>query len=148
MIKVIKMLKHHIDEVVFIENESFTIPWSKNSFLREIEKNKDAIYFVAINNYTNQVLGYGGMWNIANEAHITNIAVSSKFRGRGIGSQILKKVIQVAKDNNLSGITLEVRASNEIAKKLYFKHGFILEGIRKEYYEDNREDALIMWKYL
>lgn len=148
MISVIEMNKQHLEQVVCIENLSFNTPWSKSSFIKEIETNKFALYFVAINKQDNKVLGYGGMWHVINEGHITNIAVSPNYRNQGIASKILNKLIQVAKEKQMIGLTLEVRVSNNIAKNLYLKHGFILEGIRKEYYEDNREDALIMWKYI
>lgn len=148
MISVIEMNKQHLEQVVCIENLSFNTPWSKSSFIKEIETNKFALYFVAINKQDNKVLGYGGMWHVINEGHITNIAVSPNYRNQGIASKILNKLIQVAKEKQMIGLTLEVRVSNNIAKSLYLKHGFILEGIRKEYYEDNREDALIMWKYI
>lgn len=148
MISVIEMHKQHLDQVVSIENSCFNTPWTKTSFLKEIETNKFALYFVAINDQDNKVLGYGGMWHVINEGHITNIAVSPAYRNQGVASKILNKLIQVAKEKQMIGLTLEVRVSNNIAKNLYIKHGFILEGLRKEYYEDNREDALIMWKYI
>lgn len=149
MIKVIEMKEQHLEQVVCIENESFSTPWSKNSFLKEIKTNKFALYFVAVDmEKNNKVLGYGGMWHVVNEAHITNIAVSPAYRKQGIASKILEKMIEVAKEKQMIGLTLEVRTSNTIAKDLYIKYGFKLEGIRKEYYEDNREDAFVMWKYL
>lgn len=143
--QVVKMNESHIDGILKIENESFAIPWSRAAIEKEL-KNKFAIYFVAVEN--GEVLGYGGMWHIVNEGHITNIAVSEKHRRKGIADKILEKLTIIAQEKEMMGLTLEVRISNQGALNLYKKHGFKLEGIRPEYYEDNKEDAYIMWKYL
>lgn len=145
MIAIKKMTKEHIEQVYAIEEKCFSIPWSKKSFEKEINENKMAIYLVALKD--EQVLGYAGMWHVINEGHITNVAVSPEYRRQGIGESLINKLIEIAKEKEMIGITLEVRTSNEIAKNLYKKHGFLLEGIRKEYYE-NKEDAFIMWKNL
>lgn len=145
MILIEKMDLKHIDEVHKIECECFSIPWSKTSFENEIEKNKMAIYLVVTEN--EKVLGYGGMWHVINEGHITNIAVSNAYRKRGICTKIIEEFVKIANLKEMIGITLEVRKSNESALRLYKKLGFLLEGIRKEYYDD-REDAIIMWKHL
>lgn len=146
MIQICKMTSKHIDDVCEIENECFSLPWSKTSFQNEINKNKHALYFVAIKKC--QVVGYVGMWHIVNEGHMTNIAVKKQFRNQGIATKLINHLFEIGKSYNMIGITLEVRVSNLSAKKLYEKLGFNLEGIRKEYYDDNREDAFIMWKYL
>ena len=139
------MNKSHIDGIMEIENESFAIPWSRSSIEKEL-KNNFAIYAVAIEN--NKVLGYGGMWDVVNEGHITNIAVHKDYRRKGIGQAIIEKLVEIAEEKEMIGLTLEVRKSNTPALELYKKNGFKLEGIRPEYYEDNKEDAYIMWKYL
>lgn len=139
------MNKSHIDGIMEIENESFAIPWSRSSIEKEL-KNNFAIYAVAIEN--NKVLGYGGMWHVVNEGHITNIAVHKDYRRKGIGQAIIEKLVEIAEEKEMIGLTLEVRKSNTPALELYKKNGFKLEGIRPEYYEDNKEDAYIMWKYL
>ena len=92
------------------------------------------------------VVGYGGIWLIIDEGHVTNIAVDEKYRGKGIGSKILEGLIQLCADRNMIAMTLEVRKSNEVAQALYRKYGFKEYGIRKGYYQDNNEDAIIMWK--
>jgi ribosomal-protein-alanine N-acetyltransferase len=89
-----------------------------------------------------------GMWHVVNEGHITNVAVAPAHRNKHIASALLDAAIAEAEKLEMLGLTLEVRKSNTPALSLYKKFGFKLEGIRKEYYEDNREDALIMWKYL
>ena len=144
MLRYERMEEKHIDGVCKIEKECFPIPWSKASFLKEL-KNKHAIYFVAVED--DEVVGFGGMWHIINEGNITNIAVDEKHRRKGIATGIIDKLLETACDLDMIGLTLEVRVSNTAARTLYEKIGFRMEGIRKEYYEDNREDALIMWKY-
>ncbi|MDE6357321.1 MAG: ribosomal protein S18-alanine N-acetyltransferase [Eubacteriales bacterium] len=145
MIAIKKMTKEHIEQVYSIEEKCFSIPWSKKSFEKEINENKMAIYLVALKD--EQVVGYAGMWHVINEGHITNVAVSPEYRRQGIGESLVNKLIEIAKEKEMIGLTLEVRTSNEIAKNLYKKQGFLLDGIRKEYYE-NKEDAFIMWKNL
>jgi ribosomal-protein-alanine N-acetyltransferase len=138
------MEKKHIDGLVKIENECFAIPWTKGAFEKELT-NKMAIYFVAVDG--DEVMGYFGMWHVVNEGHITNIAVAEKHRRKHVASSLMACAIEKAKELEMLGLTLEVRKSNTSAISLYKKYGFKLEGIRKEYYEDNREDALIMWRY-
>ncbi len=145
MIAIKKMTKEHIEQVYNIEERCFSIPWSKKSFEDELTKNKMAIYLVALED--EKVIGYAGMWHVINEGHITNVAVSPEYRRQGIGENLINRLIEIAKEKDMIGITLEVRTSNEAAKNLYKKQGFLLDGIRKEYYE-NKEDAFIMWKHL
>ena len=146
MIHILKMTTEHIKEVHKIEEDCFSIPWSEKSFYDELTKNKMAIYIVAKED--DEIVGYGGMWHVINEGHITNIAVKKQHRKKGIGTKIINALIDIAKEKEMIGITLEVRVSNDIAKSLYKKSGFIIEGIRKEYYDDNKEDAIVMWKHL
>jgi ribosomal-protein-alanine N-acetyltransferase len=95
--------------------------------------------------YTRQyIIGFSGIWMMADEAHITNIAVSEAYRGRGIGELLLIATIDLARELKASSMTLEVRASNTVAQNLYSKYGFEKAGIRKGYYLDNREDAILM----
>ncbi|MHB9946726.1 ribosomal-protein-alanine N-acetyltransferase [Clostridium botulinum] len=135
----------HIDGVMEIDNLSFSVPWSRNSYETEL-KNKFAKYIVVLNEETNKVLGFAGMWLIIDECHITNIAVHPNYRGLGIGNILMSEIIDICKEHNLTGITLEVRESNTAAKNLYYKYGFKDSGIRKGYYADNNENALLMWK--
>ena len=132
-----------IDNVVEVENNCFSIPWSKASFLREIENNEVALYLVA--KIENKAVGYIGVWRIIDEGHITNVAVHSDYRGLGIGSMLVSELLSLCKKDGINSFTLEVRKSNEIAQKLYRKYGFEERGVRKNYYEDNKEDAVIMW---
>ena len=127
-----------------IERLCFSIPWTKNAFLIEISDNRCARYLVA--HIGGKVIGYGGMWLMIDEAHITNIAVHPSFRKKGVGHAVLKALIDVALRNDADKMTLEVRVSNREALSLYESMGFVGAGIRKRYYSDNNEDALIMWK--
>lgn len=135
----------HIDDVVIIENLSFKTPWTKDAFMSEITRNKCAKYKVLIKD--NRVVAYGGMWVILDEAHITNIAVHPEYRGMGLGNTIMSELISLAVNNGVSAMTLEVRINNTAAINLYKKYGFIEEAVRKNYYQDTGEDAIIMWKY-
>ena len=105
--------------------------------------NRFATYFVAEDG--DKIIGYCGVWVILDEAHITNIGVLPDYRGYKIGEAILRKVMLFAKLKSAIQMSLEVRVSNEIAQNLYRKLGFQNGGIRKGYYTDNYEDALVMW---
>lgn len=146
MVKIVPLKKEHIDGVYKIEVESFTIPWSKRDLEKDALENKMSIYIVALED--EKVIGYAGMWHVVTEGHITNIAVDSLYRNKGIGDMLLNQLTKIAIEKEMIGITLEVRMSNVPAQKLYFKHGYKVEGFRKNYYADTKEDAIIMWKYL
>lgn len=133
----------HIDGIMTINELSFAIPWSRNSIEDEL-KNKFAIYTVATLN--DKVVGYGGLWLIIDEANITNIAVHPEYRKSGIASLILNELLNICAKQNAVSIDLEVRVSNVAAQKLYKKFDFNEIGIRKKYYEDNNEDAILMKK--
>lgn len=137
------MEEKDIDQIVRIENESFTTPWSRESFENELSKNQFALYIVLEDE--DVVFGYCGVWIIVDEAHITNIALLPKYRGMKLGEALLRKVMVIAKERGAKTMTLEVRVTNEIAQSLYRKLGFQNGGIRKNYYTDNQEDALVMW---
>ncbi|AIS51734.1 putative ribosomal-protein-alanine acetyltransferase RimI [Thermoanaerobacter kivui] len=139
------MEKEDVDEVLEIERLSFSIPWSKEAFISEVTKNSCARYIVA--EVDNKIVGYGGFWVVVDEGHITNIAVHPQYRSKGIGSKIMEGLIDIAKKNGISAMTLEVRESNIVAQHLYAKFGFRPLGRRKGYYLDNSEDAIVMWKY-
>lgn len=144
-IKVVEMTGEHLDGVMIVENLSFKIPWSRNSFMEELTTNHMAMYFVAIS--ADRVVGYGGLWKVFDEGHITNIAVHPEFRRCGVGSRIMDKLLEMCDDSGIRSLTLEVRKSNLAAQRLYEKYGFKAEGVRKGYYSDTGEDALIMWKH-
>ena len=139
-----KMEEKDIHGVMEIEKDSFAIPWERESFLLEITKNQLAKYIVA--EIDNLLVGYGGIWLIIDEGHITNIAVISDYRGKGVGKKLVEGLIALCQYHGISRMTLEVRVSNIVAQNLYKSYGFEEAGIRPNYYADENEDAIIMWK--
>lgn len=138
----------HVDDIpalVELDKTAFPRPWSANMFLNELQ-NRCGHYWVI--RTENKVTAYGGFWMVAGECHITNIAVHEDYRHMGQGRMMLEYMLSMAKLYGAHGITLEVRPSNDAAISLYRNHGFQTEGRRKHYYEDNGEDALIMWLHL
>ncbi|HCN57905.1 MAG TPA: ribosomal-protein-alanine N-acetyltransferase [Exiguobacterium sp.] len=125
-----------------VELESFATPWTLESFIAEMTQNPNAYYLVA---ETEEIIGFAGLWHIADEGHITNVAVKQKARGMGIGEALLVALIEQARQLGLRAMTLEVRVSNTPARTLYEKLGFLYAGTRKRYYQDNNEDAAIYW---
>ncbi len=145
MFEIVPMTKEHIDGVVMVEENTFSIPWTRADFEKEINENNMAIYYVAMAD--GNVIGYAGMWHVITEGHITNVAVLDAYRRGGVGDALMAKLEAVAMEKEMIGITLEVRMSNAAAQRLYHKHGYRAEGLRKNYYQDTHEDAVIMWKY-
>lgn len=143
--KIRKMQLKDIDEVLEIENESFTMPWSKWIFTQEL-LSPGRYYVVAESD--RQILGYAGMQWLFDEGHITNIAVRQKWRRKGIATALLSHIIERSRKLELKFITLEVRVSNVAAINLYKKFGFVIEGTRLRYYTNPVEDGLIMTLYL
>ncbi|NQX47383.1 ribosomal protein S18-alanine N-acetyltransferase [Paenibacillus tritici] len=132
-----------IPEILVIEREAFTMPWTEEAFRNELNHNHFAKYMVM--ELEGRLIGYAGMWAIVDEAHVTNIALLEAYRGRKWGERLLDELMRTAAYLGMQSITLEVRVSNEVAQNLYRKKGFRPAGTRKGYYSDNREDALIMW---
>ncbi|WP_020618787.1 ribosomal protein S18-alanine N-acetyltransferase [Paenibacillus daejeonensis] len=135
-----------VPSICQIEQEAFTSPWTAEAFINELTNNHFARYMVMM--LDEDVIGYGGMWTIMDEAHITNIAVRHDYRGRGFGERLLLELQRTAVFFGMNRMTLEVRVSNEQAQRLYRKLGFTPSGVRPGYYSDNNEDALIMWAEL
>jgi len=139
-----RLSKENIDKIIEIEQSAYgKHHWSRESFLNELSNNL-SVYFGAFDD-KNNLLGYGGCWVIIEEAHITNVAVLPDFRRQNIGETILNSIIKHCYENGVKYLTLEVRVSNIAAIGLYEKYGFKSLGTRKHYYQDNDEDALIMW---
>lgn len=136
-----RMTLNDVDAVHFIEAATFARPWTRQDFVKEMTTNACARYLVAEKD--GAVIGYAGAWIVLDEAHVTNVAVAKDHRGQGVGRQLTAALMQYASNLGVVYATLEVRKSNEAAKCLYQSIGFEYVGMRKRYYEDNGEDALL-----
>jgi ribosomal-protein-alanine N-acetyltransferase len=136
------MRPEDLDDVLAIERASFTMPWSRGAFVYEMERNQVARCWVAREDSC--VIGYLCLWEIADEVHITNIAVHPSRRRRGIGRLLMSRVLDDARRRALRVVALEVRPSNTQARTLYESFGFQVVGRRRGYYYDTGEDALVM----
>ncbi|MCL6449987.1 MAG: ribosomal protein S18-alanine N-acetyltransferase [Acetobacteraceae bacterium] len=132
-----------IEQVVQIERAVYPSPWSPQAFYAEITENLCACYITA--RAGPAVVGYAGMWVLLGEAHVTNVAVHPAYQRCGIGSRLLEELIERARLRGATRMTLEVRPSNAVALHLYEKYGFRQKGVRRNYYSDTQEDAIIMW---
>jgi ribosomal-protein-alanine N-acetyltransferase len=151
-----------VPQVMAIERDSFTLPWSDYTYRHELLENRNAHYFVArrVDGWISKpsswwgrifkrevqapVVGYGGFWVVIDEAHISTIASDVKWRGHGIGELMLLAMIERSSELRAHEVTLEVRVSNTVAQNLYRKYGFEVVGRRPGYYRDNDEDADLM----
>ena|SRR5690625_2885896 len=138
-----KMIEGDLKEVMEIEKVSFSSPWSRNVFAQEVKENRYAHYFVLEDG--NKVVGYAGMWIVIDDAQVTNIAIHPNYRGKKLGEKLFGYLLQYALHQGVVRLSLEVRVSNLVAQRMYRKFGLVPAGIRKNYYTDNQEDALIMW---
>lgn len=163
-----------IPEVSRVERQCFSNPWPQSAYRRELRNLSNNYYVVlwyrpdnpnetvrheprsGLSNLlpfvrrndprsTDQVVGFGGMWVLYDEAHVTTIGVAPSHRGRGLGELLLVDLFERAWERNAEWLTLEVRVSNDSAQALYHKYGFSRQGVRRRYYSDNGEDAYIMW---
>lgn len=137
------MTLEDVPRVREIEQQSFRTMWPRDAYTHELRDNRLASYMVA--RLEREIVGYAGMWVIMDEAHITTIAVDPMYRGQHIGERLLIGLIDAAVERGARWMTLEVRKSNTGAQALYHKYAFREIGMRKGYYSDNREDALVMW---
>jgi len=140
-----QMLEHKdLKHVMDIDENAFSEPWSKALWEKELSR-ADRMYLGAF--YEHQLVGFGGGLIIEKDFHITTMATQSNLRDRGVATLLLQTLIRSLLDlpENIDGITLEVRASNDSAQALYRKFGFAPVGIRRGYYQSDGEDALIMW---
>ena len=136
------LLPEDAEGVAAVERESFPTPWSREDFWREAS-NDFACYIVALDDM--EIIGFAGCWISFEEAQVTNIALTSAQRGRGLGKVLMAKLMRAAAERGAERMTLEVRPSNTSALRLYEGLGFAAIGVRKKYYQDNDEDAILMW---
>lgn len=134
-----------LDAIVRLEEQCFVTPWSRESLSYDMMENSLSSYLVA--DRDGQPAGYVGIWSILDEGHINNVAVSPDCRRQGIGTLLIDALLQEGRKEGITSFTLEVRVGNLPARRLYEKAGFEEAGIRRGYYEDNGEDAIIMWRY-
>ena len=143
MITYRKMIPDDVEAVHAIELATFPTPWTLDSFHYEMRENQYAHYVVAEDE--TGIVGFCGMWLVIDAAQITNVAVVERMRGQKIGEALMQEAMRIAREANMDVMSLEVRVTNEVAQNLYRKLGFQDGGIRKGYYTDNGEDALVMW---
>lgn len=124
-----------------IEKAVFTLPWTVSMFAAELRKTKSSIYLVAKLNH--QVIGYTGLFSVFDKGHITTLAVKPELQDQGVGTMLILRLIELSLDKGIRHLTLEVRKSNLKARRLYEKFGFLVVGLRKGYYRDNNEDAIV-----
>ena len=139
---IIPMTSAHLDQVAEIEQICFSDPWSRRMLSEHLE-NECAATLVAISS-DGSVLGYAGLLVVLDEGYITNVAVRPEYRRQGIAGELLSVFRRFAEGNNMAFMTLEVRESNASARALYTKHGFAEVGVRKNYYDHPKENAIIM----
>lgn len=139
-----RMTLADLEVVLEIDRKSFSMPWSERTYRSELTSNTAAYLYVAEEDSRGEVLGYIGFWFIADEAHISTLAVGPAFRRMGIGRKLLQTALVEAARLGAEIVSLEVRASNRAAIALYRKHDFSLRERRVGYYQDNGEDALYM----
>ena len=137
------LTEEYVDQVCVLEEEAFSMPWHKESFL-EMIANENACYLVAL--IGEEVVASCGLRHIVGEGEITNVVTKNTMRGKGIGRQILLQLLEEGTKMGAEAFTLEVRVSNAPAIHLYESLGFVSEGVRKNFYEEPTEDALILWK--
>ena len=142
-VRIRRMEPADLDQLAVLEQRCFSIPWSRAMLAEELANDR-ALYLVAAQN--DQLLGYAGCWVVFDEGHITNIAVDPQARRRGIGRSLLAALLEGITGAGAMSATLEVRRGNQSAISLYQSFGFSVDGVRRGYYQDNREDALVMWK--
>jgi ribosomal-protein-alanine N-acetyltransferase len=137
------MKMRDVEQVVEVEKATFSTPWTKDIFDRELAENDHAYYFVML--LDEKIIGYVGVWVVLDDAQITNIAVLPEFRGKKLGEKLFRYTMQKLIMMDVSRLSLEVRESNIVAQKMYRKFGLVPGGIRKNYYVDNQEDGIVMW---
>ncbi|MHB1988026.1 MAG: ribosomal protein S18-alanine N-acetyltransferase [Acidimicrobiales bacterium] len=139
------MRRKHLRSVVAIEQQVFPTPWSLSLYLSELTMGSNRAYFVALAG--NEVVGYAGLMLAVGEGHVTTIGVSPRWQRRGIGRRLMIELAETARNNGAEDLTLEVRVTNTGAQALYHEFGFAPAGIRKNYYAEVHEDAIVMWAH-
>jgi ribosomal-protein-alanine N-acetyltransferase len=134
-----------LDGILFVESESFTNPWTKEMYAWELQ-NRAVCHIFVVRTPERPVVGFCAFWLVVDEIHINNVAMLPDLRGQGIGTALMQRVFDEARQLGARRATLEVRASNEAARRLYERLGFYVAGKRRDYYSNPVEDALILWR--
>ena len=134
-----------IDAVLAIEHASFTSPWTREMYLAEFE-NAGVSYFYLAKTPLGEIIGFCSFWRVLDELHINNLAVTPEHRRSHVATALLTRVLRDGDTMGARRATLEVRHSNEPAQRLYERFGFAVAGIRRGYYTNPAEDALVLWK--
>ena len=142
-VRITPMRRRHLRGVLRIEQQVYPRPWTFGLFLGEVSQRASRVYLVA--RVGSEVVGYAGMFRALDDGHITTIAVDPAWQRRGIATRMLLALARAAVDRGCRNLTLEVRMSNSGAQALYQRFGFVPAGVRKGYYPETGEDALVMW---
>src|SRR5262245_37093945 len=134
-----------LEAVLRIEQASFVNPWTREMYLDELE-NRGVSYCYVARNPSDEVVGYCSFWCVVDELHINNLAVAPQYRGAGVGTALLVEVLRQGARLGACRATLEVRRSNQVARRLYERLGFTVAGVRQGYYTNPVEDALVLWR--
>ncbi len=140
--RLVPMDRELAEQVAEIERQNFSHPWTLEMLLEQLD-NMLSSWICALGE-NGVVMGYAGVTVVAGEGYINNVAVRQEYRKQGVASELLKVFIRFAEAQKIDFLTLEVRASNDPAKRLYMKHGFAQVGRRRNYYDDPKEDAILM----
>jgi len=141
-----EMTIHDMEQIMAIEKVSFPTPWSENMFRKELKVSMSRNFVARIESERGkEIIGYINYWIYAGESHLNNIAVRRAYRRRGIASKLMAEMIRKSLKEGAAWGTLEVRRTNGAAIRLYERYGYILKGVRPNYYDDTKEDGLIMW---
>ena len=144
-VHVIPMRRRHLRSVLRIEAQAYPRPWSHSLFVSELALRSTRAYFVA--KAGRDVVGYAGLMMSMTDGHVTTIAVDPGWRRHAIGTRLLLALAREGVERGATALTLEVRLSNHGAQEMYKRFGFTAVGVRKGYYADTGEDALVMWAY-
>ena len=141
---IVPMRRAHIRKIMPIEQQVYPRPWTPQVFVEELEQARVGKRHYLVGTIGDELVGYGGLLYVENDAHVTNIAVDPMWRSRGIATELLLDLAWEANRRGCEAMTLEVRHTNVAAQQLYRRFCFVPAGVRKKYYE-NRDDAIVMW---
>ena len=144
-VEVAPMRRRHLRDVAAIEQENQPHPWAQEVFRKELAMGDQRHYVVA--SVDRRVVGYGGLFFAADEAHVTNLSVAADAQRQGVATRLMVALVDAALDRHMTALTLEVRAGNTAAQGLYRRFGLAPAGIRRAYYQPDGEDALVMWAH-